>query len=241
MSVLAMRIEAKISHRPAGWRLPRSSVLARHYGVPVAVLDDALADLLARQQISYLGPGQFCRADCTTGQHHRGRSRGLCIRIEPVGGQISCQSRQDTYGPLRDQLSLALALTPGTQALTIRTSWTVGAAPAALATSYLPAAPGASGQPGPAVFTSDGRVQAAALHLSPAGATVARKLGLAAGELVTLVQVGSADSAAGSPRCLTIAALRPDLFRIAVESAGPPVADLARSPDWQQAVADQPA
>ncbi len=259
VTVLAERISAKIAHRPPGWRLPRSSVLARHYGVPQQLLDEALAGLLARHQISYLGPGQFSRANGGS-EAPAAAGGGLAIRIEPVCPDISCQSRQDSYGPLPAGLTGALGLAAGVQALTIQVLWAAGPAPAALVTSYLPggrsaqaaacqgaAAPADPPAAWPAHLLVTGhrpagecRPHAIALQMSAASAAVARKLRLAAGTPVALVLASYLDPADGSVRCVTVAALRPERFLIVIESAGSPAGGCADAAAWQRALADQP-
>jgi DNA-binding GntR family transcriptional regulator len=251
VAVLAERIAARIAHRPPGWRLPRPSVLARHYGVPQQLLDEALADLQARQQVSDLGRGQFSRAGSANGRAPAVTGSGLVIRIEPVRNDISCGSRQDSYGPLRSGLSAALGLAADAPAATIQLLWTAGPTPVALSTTYLPAgstAPGAwqaqllvTGHGcSPAQRNTEGGPHAIGLQMSAASTAVASKLRLTAGAPVAMVLASYRDPADGSVRCATVAALRPEQFRIVIESAGQPAGGCFEPDGWQRALADQP-
>jgi hypothetical protein len=62
--------------------------------------------------------------------------------------------------------------------------------------------------------------QPAALHLElqPPPSSVARGLRLRAGQPAAMVTIRFDDQAAGQPAALTVAALRPDLFRIVIDS-----------------------
>jgi hypothetical protein len=70
---------------------------------------------------------------------------------------------------------------------------------------------------------------------------VARSLRLSAGQPAALVTVRFDDPEAGRPVALTIAVLRPDLFRIVVESGENPLGDGEQgtfSAAWTHAVED---
>lgn len=79
-----------------------------------------------------------------------------------------------------------------------------------------PEEPG-SGAEGPA-RAGVGQARALQIELGPPPPSVARSLRLAAGELVVVVTVSFEDPAEHSPTALTMAMLRPDLFRIVIQA-----------------------
>ena len=74
------------------------------------------------------------------------------------------------------------------------------------------------GKPGP---VPAGLPRAVQLELGPPPPSVARSLRLAAGQPVATVTVRFEDPQAGTPVALTMAMLRPELFRIVVRAPGP--------------------
>ncbi len=85
-----------------------------------------------------------------------------------------------------------------------------------------------------------GHARALQIEMAPPPPSVARSLRLAAGELVATVTVAFEDPAAHSPIALTMAMLRPDLFRIVVQATTEdvPAGDLDRFPTaWTHAAA----
>jgi DNA-binding GntR family transcriptional regulator len=92
----------------------------------------------------------------------------------------------------------------------------------------IPAQPGADGQPVPAAGPAVGQPLAGyptALHIEQQAPppSVARSLRLTAGQPALLVTVRFADPASDRPVALTIAVLRPDMFRLIVRSPLPPL------------------
>ena len=84
-----------------------------------------------------------------------------------------------------------------------------------------PAGPDAGSSPAePAV---DGRPSAVQIELGPPPPSVARSLRLGAGQPVATVTVLFEEPSGQKPVALTVAMLRPDLFRIVVEAAEVPV------------------
>jgi UTRA domain-containing protein len=85
-----------------------------------------------------------------------------------------------------------------------------------------------------------GHARALQIEMAPPPPSVARSLRLVASELVATVTVAFEDPAAHSPVALTIAMLRPDLFRIVVQATTEdvPAGDLDRFPTaWTHAAA----
>src|SRR5215831_20269756 len=91
--VLADRIAAALVHREPGWRLPRRSALARRYGVSTAEIDAAIAELSRRSLIRRLHDGQLYRASPAEYLIPVEGVAGLTTRLDPMGGEIACQSR----------------------------------------------------------------------------------------------------------------------------------------------------
>ena len=141
-----------------------------------------------------------------------------------------------------------LGLAPGEPVLSVRCVWTVGGEPGALAASYLPeqvaaalgvtipAKPGGDeaagpqelgGVPSPLSFpfpwrppgAQSPRPGAVQIEMGLPPPSAARTLRLVAGEPVATVTVSFAMPDTGAPAALTMAMLRPELFRIVVEAA----------------------
>ena len=305
--VLADRLAAALVHHEPGWRLPRHTALARRYNVSTAQIDAALGELAARRLIRRLPDGQLYRvspAECLIPLAGTPR---LAARIDPMGGQIACRSRQVSWRRVPEDIGWALGVAPGDPACVIRLLWTSDGEPAALATTYLArhlagnpasqgdepltvppavlaalpllAAPGmddwppgfllpgavggtaASGAPGadpeptgsgiPSAGEGAARAAAAAVdagepgtaasgepgaaasgeprtaaclpralfvELQPPPPAVARSLRLSAGQSAAMITVRFDEPAGGRAAALTVAVLRPDMFRIVVES-----------------------
>jgi hypothetical protein len=131
----------------------------------------------------------------------------------------------------------------------VRFLWTAGGEPAACTTTYLPAdriTPGAyePGEPLPDALTllplsvqprdpgpaeagpvPGGRPSALHIEMQPPPPAVARSLRLPAGHPATIVTVRFDDPSDGTPAALTVAVLRSELFRVALQSPRVPLAD----------------
>jgi hypothetical protein len=103
--------------------------------------------------------------------------------------------------------------------------------PAALTALPLLTAPGADDGAAPAGDTGAACMpRALFVEMQPPPPSVARSLRLSSGQPAAIVTVRFDDLALGRPAALTITVLRPDLFRIVVESpAGPPAGPAAPS------------
>jgi DNA-binding GntR family transcriptional regulator len=239
--VLADRIAAALVHREPGWRLPRRSALARRYGVGIADIDAAIAELSRRSLIRRLADGQLYRASPAEYLIPVEGIGGLSTRLDPMGGEISCQSRHVSQRSAPQDVAWALGVDGGAPVGIVRCVWVADAEPVAISTAYVPEAVSASlpGQDGsfealldltPVQRPDGGRgyVKAVDLGLSPPQPSVARSLRLVPGQSAFSVTIRFDDHATGSPLGLTVVILRPDQFRVVIQAgaplAGPPSA-----------------
>ena len=253
-AVLADRLAAALVHHEPGWRLPRLTALARRYSVSSAEIDSAIDELAARHLVRRLPDGQVYRASPAEYWVPLEGVFGLVSRVDPMGGQLVCTSRHTTVRRPPEDIGRSLGLAPGEPVLSVRCVWTVGGEPGALAASYLPERVAAAfgmipaGRPGDQeIAASPQELSAAPSPLSfpipwrPAGEdgprpgavqiemglpppSAARTLRLSAGEPVATVTMSFVAPATGAPVALTMAMLRPELFRIVVEAARPDAA-----------------
>jgi DNA-binding GntR family transcriptional regulator len=287
-SVLADRIAAALVHHEPGWRLPRLTALSRRYNVSVAEVGAAVDELAARHLLRRLPDGQVYRASPAEYLLPLEGVGGLSSSVDPMGGMLTCRSRQASCRRVPEDTGRALQLTPGESVLVIRSLWLLGGEPGALSATYLPARLGGlarrfAGSPLPVPGLADaaqagtprvggarredtgdgwpdeawndlgwggtdrcvdaalnggqadsetagretaatpgstGLPQAIQLELSLPSPSVARSLRLSAGQPVTTVTVRFDDPVAGTPVALSMAMLRPDMFRIVVQSPG---------------------
>lgn len=286
-SVLADRIAAALVHHEPGWRLPRLTALARRYNVSVAEVDGAVDELAARHLLRRLPDGQVYRASPAEYLLPLEGLSGLSSSVDPMGGVLTCRSRQASCRRVPEDTARALRLTPGESVLVIRCLWLLGGEPGAVSATYLPARlaglashfagsplplqglpdaaqagtphaagprhvvtgdgwpegawddPGlgstggcvegawnSGGQPEPETASrvtaarpgSAGLPRAIQLELSLPPPSVARSLRLSAGQPVTAVTVRFDDPLAGTPVALSMAMLRPDMFRIVLQA-----------------------
>jgi len=246
-AVLADRLAAALVHHEPGWRLPRLTALARRYSVSSSEIDAAIGELAARHLVRRLPDGQVYRASPAEYWVPLEGVFGLVSRVDPMGGQLACTSRHTTMRRPPEDIGRSLGLGPGEPVLSVRCVWTVGGEPGALAASYLPERVAASLGAAPATTPGDGDAASYQVPdgvpspLSfpypwrPAGAdsplpgavqiemglpppSAARALRLAAGEPVATVTVSFAAADTGAPVALTMAMLRPELFRIVIEA-----------------------
>ena len=250
-AVLADRLAAALVHHEPGWRLPRLTALARRYSVSSAEIDSAIDELAARHLVRRLPDGQVYRASPAEYWVPLEGVFGLVSRVDPMGGQLACTSRHTTVRRPPEDIGRSLGVAPGAAVLSVRCVWTVGGEPGALAASYLPEhvaaqlgmiPPGKpaeeeiaaspqelTGVPSPLSFPlpwrsagADGpRPGAVQIEMGLPPPSAARTLRLSAGEPVATVTVSFALPATGTPVALTMAMLRPELFRIVVEAVPP--------------------
>jgi len=244
VSVLADRLAAALVHHEPGWRLPRHSALARRYNVSVAEIEAAIEELVGRHLVRRLADGQLYRASPAEYVIGLEGIPGLLSYVDAMGGDFICRGRQQTWRLPPEDISWALKLSPEQQVCVVRTLWTVGGEPAALCSTYVPGGPDGESDAGedlPATLhllqsggasggSTNGQEPAgvpSALHieLQAPPPAVARSLRLTAGQPAMMVTVRFDAVSTGTPIALTIAVLRPDMFRVVVESPHPPLPD----------------
>jgi DNA-binding GntR family transcriptional regulator len=265
ITVLADRIAASLVHHEPGWRLPRHTALARRYNVSTAEIDAAVEELAARHLVRRLPDGQLYRVSPAEYLIPIEGIPGLTSRADPMGGQIALRSRQASWRQVPEDIGWALRIPPADLVGVIRVQWTANGEPAAFCTTYLVkemaapfisaqgsaaatsltllpiTAPPAQPDPDHGELTPIGEPRAVHVEMQPPPPSVARSLRLAAGQPAALVTVRFDDPENGRPVALTVAVLRPDLFRIVVDSGDQPLADGEEgsfSGAWTHAVED---
>jgi DNA-binding GntR family transcriptional regulator len=221
--VLADRMAAALVHREPGWRLPRRSALARRYNVSLIEIDTALADLARRSLVRRLPDGQLYRASPADYWIPVEGAGGLGTRLDPMGSTIVCQNRHVSRRAAPQDVAWALGLPTGTQIRVVRCVWSADGDPAAVSTAYLHDTsadqdaeedPRAETEPSFGSVLTDMRAAAVSLEMSPPQPAVARSLRLSPGQPVITVTVRFAGSAAG----LTVVMLKPELFRVEIDT-----------------------
>ena len=232
-TVLADRMAAALVHREPGWRLPRRTALARRYNVSLTEIDAALADLARRSLVRRLPDGQLYRASPADYWIPVEGATGLGTRLDPMGGTIACQTRHVSTREAPQDVAWALHLPCGAPIRVVRCVWVSEGDPAAVSTAYLNE-PLASDDADPAreapdqEFPSLGSVLNAlpaasvSLELSPPQPSVARSLRLSPGQPVITVTVRFDDTTTGEPAGLTVVMLKPELFRVAIDTSEAP-------------------
>lgn len=231
--VLADRIAAALVHREPGWRLPRRSALARRYNVSLGEIDTAIVDLIRRSLVRRMPDGQLYRPSAADYWVPLEGVAGLGTRLDPMGSPVECHARHSAVREAPQDIAWALGVPPKEPVLVVRCVWTLAGDPAAISTGYLPAAPG-QGEPH-SVAAGDfaavldvlpgttARPAAVSIEMSPPQPSAARSLRLSPGRPVTHVTVRFEHEQLGTPAGLSVVLLRPELFRIVVETVGLPV------------------
>jgi len=224
---------AALVHREPGWRLPRRTALARRYNVGLTEIDAALGDLARRSLVRRLPDGQLYRASPADYWIPVEGAAGLGTRLDPMGGTIACQTRHVSRREAPQDVAWALRLPSGTPIRVVRCVWVSAGDPAAVSTAYLnePLADGDTeqGQEADREFSTLGSAlnawpaAAASVEMAPPQPSIARSLRLAPGQPVITVTVRFDDAATGDPAGLTVVMLKPELFRIAIDTTEAPV------------------
>jgi DNA-binding GntR family transcriptional regulator len=249
VGVLADRLAAALVHHEPGWRLPRHSALARRYNVSAAEIEAAVEELVNRHLVRRLADGQVYRASPAEFVIDLEGISGLATRLDAMGAEVACRSRQLSWRLPPEDISWALRMEAAQQVCVVRYLWTADAAPAALLTTYVPGdiasqadtglmaaspsvlnffklagVPGATtaGAPTAGAPTAGaptvGAATALHLELQAPPPSVARSLRLGAGQPALIVTIRFDDVVTGRPIALTIAVLRPEMFRLVLES-----------------------
>jgi DNA-binding GntR family transcriptional regulator len=239
-AVLADRMAAALVHREPGWRLPRRSALARRYNVSLTEIDAAISDLARRSLVRRLPDGQLYRASPADYWIPVEGMAGLGTRLDPMGGTIACQSRHVSRREAPQDVAWALRLPPGAPIRVVRCVWASEGDPAAVSTAYLhdPAAPdpaGADAGDGDADVAPDQEISsfdsvlttlpaaAVSVEMCPPQPAIARSLRLSPGQAVITVTVRFDDASTGEPTGLTVVILKPELFRVSVDTNETPI------------------
>jgi DNA-binding GntR family transcriptional regulator len=235
--VLADRMAAALVHREPGWRLPRRSALARRYNVSLTEIDAALSDLARRSLVRRLPDGQLYRASPADYWIPVEGAAGFGTRLDPMGGTIECQTRHVSRRDAPQDIAWALRLPSGALVRVIRCVWVSSGDPAAVSTAYLhdssadedtdeagldqrvPADLGSG--PFGSVLAGWPAV-AVSVEMSPPQPSIARSLRLSPGQPVITVTARFDDAGTGEPAGLTVVMLKPELFRIAIDTAETP-------------------
>jgi DNA-binding GntR family transcriptional regulator len=230
--VLADRIAAALVHREPGWRLPRRSALARRYDVSLTEIDAAISDLSRRSLVRRLPDGQLYRASPADYWIPVEGAVGFGTRLDPMGSAIACQTRHVSRREAPQDVAWALGVPTGAPIRVVRCVWSAAGEPVAVSTAYLhEPSPGEDAETDPGVDQDSDRefpsfdtmlnhtpAAAVSVEMSPPQPAVARSLRLAPGQPVITVTVRFDDSATGSSVGLTVVMLKPELFRVAVET-----------------------
>jgi DNA-binding GntR family transcriptional regulator len=233
--VLADRIAAALVHREPGWRLPRRSALARRYNVSIAEIDSAIGELSRRSLIRRLPDGQLYRASPAEYLIPVEGIGGLSTRLDPMGGEITCQARHVSQRDAPQDVAWALGVDEEAPVRIVRSVWTAGAEPVAISTAYVPEAMAGSmigddpdsfeamlySIPAADPAGEPARARAVDLELAPPQPSVARSLRLIPGQSAVSVTIRFDDHATGTPVGLTVVVLKPDQFRVVVQMGGP--------------------
>jgi len=222
--VLADRMAAALLHHEPGWRLPRQTALARRYNVTIADIGAAIDLLAQRHLLTRLPDGQVFRASPAEYRLTLEGLPGFAATVDPMGGQLACRSRSIARRRAAEEVARALGAPPGGELLTVRCLWTAGGEPAAFSASYLPpemealASELASAASPVGAAPGHSRPGAVQIDFSAPVPSVARSLRLSAGEPAVTVTVRLDDTARPGVGALTVTVLRPELFRIVVQS-----------------------
>jgi len=234
--VLADRIAAALVHREPGWRLPRRSALARRYNVSIAEIDAAIGELSRRSLIRRLPDGQLYRASPAEYLIPVEGIGGLSTRLDPMGGEIACQSRHVSQRGVPQDVARALSVGSDAAVRTVRCVWVAGAEPVAVSTAYVPEAVADSligdnpdsfeamllSIPAASAGSEPAFARAVDLELAPPQPSAARSLRLVPGTPAISVTIRFDDHDTGTPVGLTVVILKPDRFRVVVEMGDPP-------------------
>jgi DNA-binding GntR family transcriptional regulator len=232
-TVLADRMAAALVHREPGWRLPRRTALARRYNVSLTEIDTALGDLARRSLVRRLPDGQLYRASPADYWIPVEGAAGLGTRLDPMGGTIACQTRHVSRREAPQDVAWALRLPSGAPIRVIRCVWVSAGDPVAVSTAYLSEPAGGEedtgpgqeeDQPVPSLGSVLNALPAAAvsIEMSPPQPSIARSLRLSPGQPVITVTARFDDVATGEPAGLTVVMLKPELFRVAIDTTEAP-------------------
>ncbi len=225
--VLTDRLAAAVADHEPGWRLPRRSALARRYNASLAEIDAAIADLVGRSLVRMLPNGEMYRASPADYWIQVEGVVGLGTRLDPMGGAIACQARHVSQRNAPQDVAWALGMSARERVRVVRCVWSAGDGPAAVSVTYVPEAPAGNRADanqdtnplsGSASVLNSESATAVSVELSPSHPSVARTLRLASGQPVITVTIRFADCAAAAATALTVVTLKPELFRVTIDT-----------------------
>jgi DNA-binding GntR family transcriptional regulator len=242
--VLADRIAAALVHREPGWRLPRRSALARRYNVGMAEIDTAIAELVHRSLIRRLPDGQLYRASPAEYLIPVEGVTGLATRLDPMGGEVTCQARHVSQRDAPQDVAWALGVDGEERVRIVRSVWAADGEPVAISTAYVREPFGGSlAEEEPESFASLLRTvpgadpvsgaysggaaagmlyaRAVDLELAPPQPSIARSLRLVPGQPAVSVTIRFDDPDTHEPAGLTVVILKPELFRVVIHAGAP--------------------
>ena len=229
--VLVDRMAAALVHREPGWQLPRRSALARRYSVSMAEIDAAIGELARRSLIRTLPDGQLYRASPAEYLIPLEGVGGLGTRLDPMGGEITCQARHVSQRAAPQDVAWALAVAGEAQIRVVRCVWAAGTEPVAISTAYVAGDSAGSLADGLEAFEAILRIppgdrpgtesaypRAVDLELAPPQPSIARSLRLSPGQPAVSVTIRFDDRTTGAPVGLTAVTLKPDRFRVVIQA-----------------------
>jgi len=259
--VLAERIATVLLDYEPGARLPRASELARRYNASADDVRDIFDYLVSRQLARRSPDGRLYRASPPEYLIALDGIPGLGASVDPMGGSLTCLSYGVSRRPATEDAAEPLRIARGEPVGVLRIAWALNGTPAAMSTTYLAghlaepqlltswltagarrrelplAPPTACANPASEDLRTPPHVLSAAVQMQLPPLSVARKLHLARGQLAVLVTV-LFGKAGYSPSALTAAVLRPDMFRIILETGQPEPEGGSRPAVWSLVTAD---
>jgi DNA-binding GntR family transcriptional regulator len=239
--MLADRIAGSLVTHEPGWLIPRPSQLARRYQVGTEEVHAAIDHLVARRIVRRAPDGQLYRSSPAEYLLSLEGITGLGGSVDPMSGNLTCINCRTGREPVPEEAAQALNVTPGERVAAIRLAWALDDVPAAVSTTYmarvaaeprvlaswvaasvpvteLPLSPVAADSMSGKQHGREWPPCAVAIQMQPPSAAIARQLRIRTGQTAVLITVFSGDPNGRGPAVLTAAVLRPDMFRITVQS-----------------------
>ena len=193
-------------------------------------IDAAISELVRRSLIRRLPDGQLYRASPAEYLIPVEGLAGLATRLDPMGGEVTCQTRHISQREAPQDVAWALGASGEARIRIVRSVWAAAGEPVAISTAYVREAFAdslAGEEPGsledmlravpPAASSRDAVYAGAAdLELSPPQPSVARSLRLAPGQPAISVTIRFDDPETREPAGLTVVILKPELFRVVI-------------------------
>jgi DNA-binding GntR family transcriptional regulator len=198
----------------------------------VLEVDGAIGELIRRSLIRRLPDGQLYRVSQAEYLIPVEGIGGLGTRLDPMGGDITCQSRHVSQRDVPQDIAWALGSGGGTPVRILRCVWAAAGEPVAVSTTYVPEAfaprlveaepPSFAGAfqvlQGGGPLT--GTAAAVDLELAPPQPSVARSLRLVPGQSAISVTIRFDDALTREPVGLSVVILKPEQFRVVIEFHG---------------------